>query len=248
MIAHSMMAPATSLNTLFDPAPQALLPLPGTDSAFIAGSVFANYLPPSAGRPSMGHVFAPRVQAAARSRRQSEEFSAVCPTSRFSPGARKAALQAMPDYLNGTAILRNVIKQWEEKGTDRETIDAVRNGVPLEPRGKDAPGIIALGEALKDSGEYERLATQAINVYRTTCAWKETLAGLKAERPRATRQEIEQGMVDAMFRLDDRDYRHIAVVLNRLFHPETLIDLDSGTAPGQASMVAPRAPAHPVFA
>jgi hypothetical protein len=243
MIANSMMAPANSLDTLFDPAPEALLSRPGTNmntetnTASVAAGAFANYQPApagcaSTGRPSTGQALTPAAQAAARAPRRTAEFGAVCPT--FSAGARKAALQTMPDYLDGAAVLRGVVRQWEEKGISRATIDAVRNGVPLEPRAEDGPGIIALGQALKNSGEYDRLATQAINVYRTTCAWKETLAGLTAKHPRPIWREVEHGLMDAMFRLHDSDYRHNAAVLNLLLHPESLIDLDSSTAAGNS--------------
>lgn len=237
MIPDSMMAPATSLDPLFDRAPEPLFPRPGantgTSTTFAAAGDFANYSPAPAGcasraRPLTDQVLAPTARAAARAPRRTAESGAACRT--FSPGARKAALRAMADYLDGAAILRNVVRQWEEKGIGRATIDAVRNGVPLEPRAEDGPGIIALGKALKDSGEYERLATQASYVYRTTCTWKETRASLAGEHPRPMSREVEQGLMDAMFRLHDSDYRHNAAVLNLLLHPETLIDLDSGTA------------------
>ncbi|HTJ98701.1 MAG TPA: hypothetical protein VL522_03705, partial [Bordetella sp.] len=228
-----------SLDTLFDPAPEAFFPQAGasmttnTNTTSIAADAFANYLPAPAscrsrGRPSMAQVLEPTVQAAARPPRRTAEFGSACAT--FSPGARKTALRTMPDYLDGTAILRGIVRQWREKGISRATIDAVRNGVPLEPRAEDGPGIIALGQALKKSGDYERLTTQAINVYRTTCAWKETLASLAGKHPRPVWREIEQGLMDEKFHLHDSDYRHNAAVLNLLLHPERLIDLDSGTA------------------
>ncbi len=133
----------------------------------------------------------------------------------------------MPGYIDGARVLRDTVKLWKIQGVSRQTIDVFRNGVPRQPRDEDATAIFALGAALRTSGAYGKLRAQAINVYRSTCAWKEMVAQLQAENPGYGRRQLENRWAETVLRLDGGDHRHHAAVLDRLLRPEAIIDLDS---------------------
>lgn len=227
MIAHSTMAPLSSLNTISESAPPSLLPAPGTDGASGASAAFAGYsAAASNGAAGIGNApMTPPAQSLPARARRGAGAGGNCAV--FSATAKKAALRAMPGYIDGSTALRDTVAQWEGQGVSRKTIDAIRNGVPRPPRDRDAPALFALGTALQASGTYAKLRAQAINVYRGTCAWQADVARLQTEHPGESRQQLERRLADTLFRLDGNDHRQHAAVLDSLLRPESIIDLDS---------------------